>query len=235
MVALSEEAVANYRYVSETNPEGRIFLGGNVIADLRGLGISHLGVVGKYAKVAGILEANYPERVKTVFLLNPPWVFGKIFALIKPMLNEGTQVKMRVLTSNVMETLEERIDLDNIPEHAGGKLPWPENNKIGTVPKGVLYSEFGKPAKVPASNWYGESLDKHIAPEVTTPPPFCMNKSSAELYYKYENDRDYGRLDGFGTSPSPNFMMPTTIASVEASLTQNPSHISPQFLVSQTS
>lgn len=58
-------------------------------------------------------EANYPERLKTAFLINAPKVFSILFALIKPLLTARTLSKVQIYASNAAKW--KLALLNNIP------------------------------------------------------------------------------------------------------------------------
>eukprot|EP00299_Pterocystis_sp_00344_P018130 c9059_g1_i1.p1 GENE.c9059_g1_i1~~c9059_g1_i1.p1 ORF type:complete len:442 (+),score=97.81 c9059_g1_i1:40-1326(+) len=140
MVVVAEDGVDRFRQLSKSLPKGQLILHGVVVADMQGLGVSHVSIAGKYAKLTGVLEANYPERMAVCYIVNAPWVFGQIFAIVKPMLSEGTQKKIFVCKSkkDALNMMQQRIAQENIPEFLGGGLAWPSHNVLGNVPKGIL-------------------------------------------------------------------------------------------------
>eukprot|EP00298_Acanthocystis_sp_HF-20_P004829 c15142_g1_i1.p1 GENE.c15142_g1_i1~~c15142_g1_i1.p1 ORF type:complete len:147 (+),score=43.86 c15142_g1_i1:21-461(+) len=133
---------------------GKILLSGLMVFDLTGLNYRHAQAVTKWANSIGVLEANMPESVSAVFVINAPWIFEKMYTFIKPVLNAGTQKKVRIFQSGI-EELKEYVSDENMLDYLGGQLKWPESSTLGLVPKGSLYEEFGK-AK--PEMWYGPSL-----------------------------------------------------------------------------
>eukprot|EP00301_Raphidiophrys_heterophryoidea_P003550 c11597_g1_i4.p2 GENE.c11597_g1_i4~~c11597_g1_i4.p2 ORF type:complete len:238 (-),score=70.30 c11597_g1_i4:364-1077(-) len=104
--------------------------------------------------MTAVLEANFPERVRKVYIVHAPWMFDKVWAIVRPMLTEGTRRKIEVVPSkDVVRVLSTVIDIEYIPDFLGGKHPWPEyNTPHVTVPKGALYSVFGKPKESQNTN-----------------------------------------------------------------------------------
>lgn len=69
----------------------------------------------------------YPERLGYMFIINAPFIFRPLWAMIKPWLDPNTASKIFVMGSNYRDALLERIDADQIPLEYGGtakyKLP----------------------------------------------------------------------------------------------------------------
>ncbi|TVY82027.1 Phosphatidylinositol/phosphatidylcholine transfer protein SFH1 [Lachnellula suecica] len=96
-----------------------------LIADLNGLGISSAWKLRDWAQDMGqLLAGNYPEVLDQAFIVGAPSYFGVIWSWVKLLLDPSTASKVRVLAPNeILPTLEEFIDIENIPEKYGGKLP----------------------------------------------------------------------------------------------------------------
>lgn len=71
-------------------------------------------------------EAYYPERLQHFFMINAPWFFTAIWAMIKPFIDPVTAEKFIILGSDYLGTLREYIDDSQIPEDLGGsfKMIW---------------------------------------------------------------------------------------------------------------
>eukprot|EP01038_Epipyxis_sp_PR26KG_P018224 gene18224-25636_t len=76
----------------------------------------------KYLRVMLYIDQNYfPERMKIDIVINAPWFFPGIFALISPFMDEVTKKKFKIVTAeNSLATLLENISPDNIPVEYGG-------------------------------------------------------------------------------------------------------------------
>mgnify|MGYP003386247963 CR=1 FL=1 len=79
------------------------------------------------------VDANYyPERLKYMILINVPWHFSALWAVIRPLLDPVTREKFVLLGSNYSTALQDYIEPDNTPTEYGGKLdvvwqwPYPE-------------------------------------------------------------------------------------------------------------
>jgi 23S rRNA A2030 N6-methylase RlmJ len=67
------------------------------IMDLDGLSSKHLTNTGRNYLTAAIhiSQAHYPEMLNKLIIINTPWVFNMIWAIVKPWLHERTLAKVR--------------------------------------------------------------------------------------------------------------------------------------------
>ena len=79
-----------------------------------------------FKRTVAIDEAYYPERLKHFFMINAPWFFKAIWAMIQPFIDPVTADKIKILGSDYLDTLREHIDDSQIPEELGGsfKIMW---------------------------------------------------------------------------------------------------------------
>eukprot|EP00128_Syssomonas_multiformis_P017703 Colp12_sorted_trinity150504_noHs@25047 len=92
-----------------------------IVLDLKDLSYSlDTCAINTFRKTVHIDEANYPERLSHLFMINAPWFFTAIWKMITPLLNPVTTDKIKILGSNYLKTLQEYIDLSEIPEELGG-------------------------------------------------------------------------------------------------------------------
>ncbi|XP_020581592.1 CRAL-TRIO domain-containing protein YKL091C [Phalaenopsis equestris] len=93
-----------------------------IIADLQGLGYSHCDIRA-YIAALDILQNNYPERLGKCFLLHVPYLFMKAWKIVYPFIDKNTRSKIIfVEDKNMMSTLLEDIEENQLPEQYGGKL-----------------------------------------------------------------------------------------------------------------
>ena len=87
-----------------------------------------------------ILEANYPERVRKVFIINAPAVFKGIWALAKKFVPKDTSAKIKIYSKKGgwLADMEAEIDKDQIPDYLGGAFKGANIPKGGRVKKGAL-------------------------------------------------------------------------------------------------
>lgn len=70
---------------------------------------------------ASIGQNRYPETMGKFFIINAPWTFSAVWAVIKPWLDEVTVAKIDILSGNYKDSLLKQIDEENLPEILGGK------------------------------------------------------------------------------------------------------------------
>ncbi|KAF2111067.1 putative phosphatidylinositol/phosphatidylcholine transfer protein [Lophiotrema nucula] len=89
--------------------------------------------VRNYAQdITKLLATCFPEVIDTIYVLNAPSYFSKIWYLVKRFVDPNTASKLVILTSEeVLPTLTQTIDLENIPVQYGGGFSF----KQGMVPE----------------------------------------------------------------------------------------------------
>ncbi|XP_022109496.1 SEC14-like protein 2 [Acanthaster planci] len=122
-----------------------------LVFDLDRVNFSHLWrpFVNLYNEVIKIWEANYPESLKVVLVINTPKMFSVGFNLIKPFLSEETAAKAVIVDSHYHEALFNMISKENVPIHYGGTAVDSDNDpkcrsKIcfgGKVPKSYYLND----------------------------------------------------------------------------------------------
>jgi len=135
-----------------------------IIFDLEDFAMRHITykpVMDSAIQVIQFYEANYPEFLRRVFIVNAPKIFNIAFAMIKPFLNEATAQKIKILSGNDAsqwkKSILEEVDADQLPVHYGGTLADPDGNphcitKVnmgGTVPESYY---FNKQMKLNSNN-----------------------------------------------------------------------------------
>lgn len=110
-----------------------------IVFDLKGLGMSPdlFGI--NYVKDMFTCDGNYyPERLHKMIMINAPWYFSAIWALVSFVVDPVTAEKIVILRSNYEETLKELIDEENIPKEMGGladvQWHWPYPEGSGCSP-----------------------------------------------------------------------------------------------------
>ncbi len=67
----------------------------------------------------------YPERLGYMLIINAPWIFKPLWAMVKPWLDPNTVSKIRVFGYNdYQEELKKVIDVSEIPKEYGGQATW---------------------------------------------------------------------------------------------------------------
>lgn len=109
----------------QTKRDGRPHMYFTIVEDLHGLGTQHLNLDGwrKYSRCARICQDYFPEIVKRVIIVRAPWIFGRIWNIMKHCLDETFRDK--IVFINASETragLVKYIDSKWVPESLGGDL-----------------------------------------------------------------------------------------------------------------
>ncbi|KAJ7054361.1 CRAL-TRIO domain-containing protein [Mycena amicta] len=96
------------------------------IFDLYNVSLTNFYRVKDYImEAANIGQNRYPESMGKFYIINAPWAFTAVFAMIKPWLDEVTVSKIDILGSAYAETLLGQIDAENLPKELGGKCSCP--------------------------------------------------------------------------------------------------------------
>ncbi|KAH0559758.1 hypothetical protein GP486_003721 [Trichoglossum hirsutum] len=92
------------------------------IMDLKGVGLSKFGSVYSYLKQASAISQNYyPERLGKLYLINAPWGFSSVWAVIKGFLDPVTVDKIQVLGATYHAELLNQVPAENLPKEYGGE------------------------------------------------------------------------------------------------------------------
>ncbi|KAG0324187.1 cytosolic factor, phosphatidylinositol/phosphatidylcholine transfer protein [Podila humilis] len=65
-------------------------------------------------------QKAYPESLGKLFIVNSPYVFVKVFSMIKKWLDPGVIEKIHILGKDYKNVLLEHIEPENLPEFLGG-------------------------------------------------------------------------------------------------------------------
>lgn len=94
--------------------------------DLKNVGVSQFWKVSSYVQQASrIGQYYYPETMGRFFIINAPYIFTTVWAVIKGWLDPVTTEKIQILGSNPVTELGKQIPLDNLPAIIGGKCNCP--------------------------------------------------------------------------------------------------------------
>jgi ribosomal protein S6E (S10) len=106
------------------------------IMDLKGLSMKPDSQGTKLFKnTITIDQTYYPERLGHLFIINAPWVFKPIWAIIRPWIDPNTREKIHICGENYHAVLKEFIDSDQIPKEYGGTSDAVVPSKsVGTLP-----------------------------------------------------------------------------------------------------
>ncbi|BFZ04645.1 hypothetical protein BsWGS_07684 [Bradybaena similaris] len=101
-----------------------------VIFDMEGVSSKMLWRPGlqMYLHLVRVLEDNYPEMLKRMFVINAPRIFPLLYKICRPLISEDTKNKIHVLGSDFQSTLLKYIDAEELPAFLGGKKTDPDGN-----------------------------------------------------------------------------------------------------------
>lgn len=92
-------------------------MNGIKLGDLAGDNMAFLKKTISYA------NQHYPERSHAICVVNAPFFFSMLWKIVKPMVHENTQKKVKILTAKeTLAGLQEHIDISQIPSFYGGGL-----------------------------------------------------------------------------------------------------------------
>ncbi|KAJ7576850.1 CRAL-TRIO domain-containing protein [Mycena floridula] len=96
------------------------------ILDLANVSLTNFYRVKDYVYHAAMMGQNrFPETMGKFYIINAPWTFSAVWAVIRPWLDEVTVSKVDILGSNYKETLLAQIDKENLPKDLGGECDCP--------------------------------------------------------------------------------------------------------------
>jgi hypothetical protein len=91
------------------------------ILDLGGVSLSNFYRVKDYVFAASSIgQDRYPETMGKFYIINAPWAFSAVWAVIKPWLDEVTVKKIDILGGSYKDTLLKQIPAENLPKEFGG-------------------------------------------------------------------------------------------------------------------
>lgn len=119
------EASQHYRFPQASLEVGRYMGKGLYVMDLKGFSMGLLNketraFIQAFIKVA---QDNYPESIKTTWIVNAPFVFRGAWALVSKWIDENTVRKFSILggKSEYMPKLLSVMDAKDIPSFLGGE------------------------------------------------------------------------------------------------------------------
>ena len=114
----------------------------NIIRDLSGFGVAHVGGDGQTVMkwILEIAADNYPELLFKSHMVNTPWIFNSIWWLVKNILDPTTIKKISITGTDYMKVLLKDIPITSIPVAIGGKfVPREELFRFDTSPSGPFH------------------------------------------------------------------------------------------------
>jgi len=71
-------------------------------------------------EASSVGQNRYPETMGKFFIINVPWTFSAVWAIVKPWLDEVTVKKIIILGGTYKEELLKQIPVENLPVQFGG-------------------------------------------------------------------------------------------------------------------
>jgi len=92
------------------------------ILDLGGVSLSNFYHVKDYiSAAASIGQQRYPGTMAKYYIINAPWAFSAVWAMIKPWLDEVTVANIEIVGGGYKEVLLKQIPKENLPKEFGGE------------------------------------------------------------------------------------------------------------------
>ncbi|XP_021674310.2 CRAL-TRIO domain-containing protein YKL091C isoform X2 [Hevea brasiliensis] len=85
------------------------------VLDMTGLKLSALSQIKLLTIISTVDDLNYPEKTKTYYIVNAPYIFSACWKVVKPLLQERTRKKVQVLPGNGRDELLKIMDLTSLP------------------------------------------------------------------------------------------------------------------------
>jgi len=124
--------------------------------------MGHMGVEGRTV-ITWILEIavdNYPELLYKSHMINIPWVFNTIWFFVKNLIDENTQKKVTINSSDYMDMLLKECPIESVPARVGGKYTGDNRFFLFDVSENGPHYYLGHPKpKLPTSS---SSVNKAI-------------------------------------------------------------------------
>lgn len=116
-----QQEVAVSRMKKSSEKHGKLIENQLIILDLADMSMS-LNTQGLdiFKETIRVDQRYYPERLGALFIINAPWIFKPLWAILKPWLDPVTREKFHVLGSDYLPTLLRYVDIDQIPNEYGG-------------------------------------------------------------------------------------------------------------------
>ncbi|XP_020100144.1 phosphatidylinositol/phosphatidylcholine transfer protein SFH9-like isoform X2 [Ananas comosus] len=85
------------------------------ILDMTGLKLSAMSQIKLLTAISTVDDLNYPEKTDTYYIVNVPYIFSACWKVVKPLLQERTRRKVKVLQGCGRDELLKVIDNESLP------------------------------------------------------------------------------------------------------------------------
>ncbi|PSN62444.1 CRAL/TRIO domain-containing protein [Corynespora cassiicola Philippines] len=141
--------------VDRNHPETPISQSNNIV-DISGVGLKQFwNLKGHMQDASQLATAHYPETLDRIFIIGAPAFFPTVWGWIKRWFDPITVSKIFILSpANVLPTLTEYIDIDNIPKKYGGNLDFEWGNMPNLEPSLEAAIKWESPATQNGKNTF---------------------------------------------------------------------------------
>ncbi|KAK3152428.1 hypothetical protein QOZ80_2BG0158770 [Eleusine coracana subsp. coracana] len=94
---------------------GRPVTGCVKVLDMTGLKLSALNQMKVLTSISTVDDLNYPEKTETYYVVNVPYIFSACWKVVKPLLQERTKKKVKVLSGSGRDELLMIMDYSSLP------------------------------------------------------------------------------------------------------------------------
>ncbi|XP_065066393.1 SEC14-like protein 1 isoform X1 [Rhopilema esculentum] len=160
------------------------------LCDLEGLSMRHLWRPGVRAmlNIIEVVEANYPETIGRLLLVRAPRVFGVVWTLLSPFIDENSRKKFLIYSGNDYQGpggLADYIPAEYIPGFLGGDCEC-DVVEGKTVPK--AFHRFHNIGEGGESSWLGSDLYQTAQVLKGSPHEVMITVSEAESVITWDFD-----------------------------------------------
>ncbi|KAJ1278401.1 hypothetical protein BS78_04G076800 [Paspalum vaginatum] len=85
------------------------------VLDMTGLKLSALSQIKILTSISTVDDLNYPEKTETYYVVNVPYIFSACWKVVKPLLQERTKKKVKVLSGSGRDELLKIMDYSALP------------------------------------------------------------------------------------------------------------------------
>jgi len=116
---------------TESRKHNRV-LRNTLVADVSGLSTDQMAILKHFKETVMVAQSYYAESGGRIRIVEAPWAFTLIWAIVKPFFNEKTLEKIQIVgAGETSPTLLKLVDKDKLPTFLGGTCEC----KGGCVPK----------------------------------------------------------------------------------------------------
>ncbi|XP_076952191.1 SEC14 cytosolic factor-like [Bidens hawaiensis] len=97
------------------------------VLDMSGLKLSALNQLKLLTTISTVDDLNYPEKTIIYYIVNVPYIFSACWKVVKPLLQERTKLKVRVLQGCGRDELLKIMDESSLPHFCRREVPVPRS------------------------------------------------------------------------------------------------------------